>query len=189
MLWGLPDPRAHAQTRQVLSGAEDRTVRLWRVADETQLLFANGHTAPVDACALLHSDGFVSGGQDGQLTLWSAKRKKALATAPLAHGGAPWGGPCWLSSLCAPPYADVAISGSCDGFIRFWGCDEQERALTPLCTAPVVGFVNGLAIAPSGRFLACAVGQEHRLGRWFKVPQARNSLCLVTLPEALHAKR
>ena len=36
--------------------------------------------------------------------------------------------------------------------------------------------------------LACAVGQEHRLGRWFKVPEARNALCLVSLPEAMHTK-
>ena len=45
-----------------LSGSEDRTVRLWRVSEESQLLFANGHDAAVDACALLHPDSFVSGG-------------------------------------------------------------------------------------------------------------------------------
>ena len=102
----------------VLSVGEDRTVRLWKVAEETQLLFANGHDAPADACALLHAEGFVSGGQDGKLTLWSAKRKKALCTVPAAHGAAPWGGPCWISSLCAPAYSDMVISGACDGRIR-----------------------------------------------------------------------
>ena len=39
------------------------TCRLWRVADETQLIFANAHSAPVDAAALLHADSFVSGSQ------------------------------------------------------------------------------------------------------------------------------
>ena len=86
----------------VLSAGEDRTVRLWKVAEETQLLFANGHNAPVDAVALTHADGFVSGGQDGQLTMWSAKRKKPVCSVPSAHGVAPWGGPCWVSALCAP---------------------------------------------------------------------------------------
>ena len=118
--------------------------------------------------------------------MWSAHRKKAIASVHLAHGEAPWGGPCWVSALCAPPYGDVCVSGSCDGMLRFWECDETNRALTPLCTAPVTGFVNGLALAPSGRFVAAAVGQEHRLGRWFKVPEARNSLCLVETPSALH---
>ena len=172
----------------VLSAAEDRTVRLWKVAEETQLLFSNGHTAPVDACALLHAESFVSGGQDGQLTLWSAKRKRPVCTVPNAHGQAPWGGPCWLSALTAPGYSDVAISGSCDGSVRFWEVDEAERTMQPLFDAPVTGFVNGLAIADSGKFVACAVGQEHRLGRWFKIPEARNSLCIIPMPKGLHVK-
>ena len=172
----------------LLSASEDRTVRLWKVAEETQLLFANGHGAPVDACAMLHTECFASGAQDGSLTLWSAKRKRYLATVPLAHGSALWGGPCWISALASPAYSDVLISGSCDGHVRFWHADEAERQLAPLCSAPVPGFVNALSVAPSGKFVACAVGQEHRLGRWFKVPAARNSLCLIAMPKALHVK-
>jgi len=53
---------------------------------------------------------------------------------------------------------------------------------------PVVGFINGLALAPTGSFVAAAVGQEHRLGRWFRVKEARNSLCIVRLPPAIHRK-
>ena len=63
-----------------------------QVADETQMLFANGHSAPVDCAALLHAEGFVSGSQDGSLALWSAKRKRPLSRVNLAHGTAPWGG-------------------------------------------------------------------------------------------------
>ena len=171
-----------------LTASEDRTVRLWRVADESQLLFANGHDAAVDAVALLHADGFVSGGQDGKLTMWSARRKKAAATVKLAHGKAEWGGPCWISALCAPTYGDVAISGSCDGNVRFWHADEEGRQLTQLCAAPVTGFVNGLAISQTGKFVCAAVGQEHRLGRWFRLPKARNGLAIIRTPTAMHTK-
>ena len=38
------------------------------------------------------------------------------------------------------------------------------------------------------KFVACAVGQEHRLGRWFRIREARNALCLISTPEALHTK-
>ena len=55
-------------------------------------------------------------------------------------------------------------------------------------SVPVTGFVNGLAVAPSGKFVACAVGQEHRLGRWFRVKDARNSLVIVPLPSSMHRK-
>ena len=120
--------------------------------------------------------------------MWSSKRKRPLASAALAHGSAPWGGPCWLTALAAPAFSDVVVSGSCDGHVRFWHCDEAERRLQPLLSMPVTGFVNGLALAPSGKFVAAAVGQEHRLGRWFKIPEARNSVVLLPLPEPLHTR-
>ncbi len=126
--------------------------------------------------------------QDGSLTLWSAKRKRPLATQPLAHGSAPWGGACWLTALAAPAFSDVVVSGACDGQLRFWHCDETERQLSPLLSTPVAGFINGLALAPSGKFIAAAVGQEHRLGRWFKISEARNSVVIVPLPAPLHTK-
>ena len=43
------------------------------------------------------------------------------------------------------------------------------------------GFANGLAIASDGRFLLCAMGQEHRLGRWERQAGARNALAYVAL--------
>ena len=60
-------------------------MRLWKVEEETQLVFSNGHGAPVDTCALLHQEGFVSGGQDGALTMWSSKRKKPLCSVRILH--------------------------------------------------------------------------------------------------------
>ena len=72
----------------------------------------------------------VSGCQDGSLGYWSAKRKKPIAMVPHAHGEAPWGGACWLSAMASPCFSDLAISGSCDGSIRFWHCDEEARSVS-----------------------------------------------------------
>lgn len=44
-----------------------------------------------------------------------------------------------------------------------------------------VGWINGIEFAKSGRFAVLAVGQEHRFGRWVRVAEARNGLCLVNL--------
>jgi ribosomal RNA-processing protein 9 len=96
----------------LVSGSEDRTVRLWKVADETQLLFQNGHTASIDAVAMLSTSTFLSGSQDGALVMWSALRKRPLVTRAAAHGTSKWGGPCWVSALAAMPYSDLAISGA-----------------------------------------------------------------------------
>ena len=43
------------------------------------------------------------------------------------------------------------------------------------------GFINGLAFSHHGDFLVAAVGQEHRLGRWWRDKKARNSVVMVPL--------
>ena len=175
------------QQETVLSAGSDRTLRLWKVADESQLVY-RGHTAPIDCVAQLNADAFVSGSQDGSLALWSTMRKKPLAMVDAAHGEAAWGGACWMSALTTLPFSDVAISGACDGALRFWHCSEAARSVQQVMSVPLAGFVNGLAVAPSGRFLVAAVGQEHRLGRWFSVREAKNGCAVVALPEALHRR-
>lgn len=174
----------------LVSASEDRTIRLWKVAEETQLLFGGG-ASPIDAVAMLTPTAFVSGAQDGTLTLWSAMRKKPLASVRVAHGrgGANIGGgsPCWVSSLASVACSDLFASGSCDGHVRWWRADEEARCIEAVGSTPLVGFVNGIALAPSGSFAAVAVGQEHRLGRWFRVKEARNGLAILPLPACVHA--
>mmetsp|Transcript_41402 Transcript_41402/g.134748 ORF Transcript_41402/g.134748 Transcript_41402/m.134748 type:complete len:628 (+) Transcript_41402:695-2578(+) len=175
--------------QSLVSAAEDRTLRLWKVDEETQLVFGGG-SSPLDAVAMLSPTSFVAGAQDGTLSLWSSMRKRPLATLPTAHGlgGALTGGaPCWITALAAPPHSDVVLSGSCDGALRFWHADDAGRSLSPIHSVPLTGFVNGIALARSGKFVAAAVGQEHRLGRWFRLPEARNSLAIVPLDECMHA--
>ena len=160
--------------QSLVSAGEDRTLRLWKVDEETQLVFGGG-SSPLDAVAMLSPTSFVAGAQDGTLSLWSSMRKRPLATLPTAHGlgGALTGGaPCWITALAAPPHSDVVLSGSCDGALRFWHADDAGRSLSPIHSVPLTGFVNGIALARSGKFVAAAVGQEHRLGRWFRLPEA-----------------
>lgn len=44
-----------------------------------------------------------------------------------------------------------------------------------------VGFINSLKFSSSGDFLVAGVGQEHRLGRWWRIKEARNSVCIIPL--------
>lgn len=43
------------------------------------------------------------------------------------------------------------------------------------------GFINGLCFANSASFMIAAVGQEHRLGRWWRNNEARNRLVVIKL--------
>lgn len=74
-------------------GARDRTARLWKVVDETQLVFRadsskhDAHTTgSVDCVAALPPANFVTGSDSGAISLWSMHKKKPLFTVQLAHG-------------------------------------------------------------------------------------------------------
>ena len=156
-----------------LSAGGDQTLRLWKIRDETHLVFrphavVGRHVGrSVDACLLLQPTKFVSAGDDGALSLWSTRRKKPLTVLPLAHGaGQPLlektvpqddvtfcDSPRWISSLANYRATDLLFSGSSDGRVRLWRLpdddDDDDKDLRPLpdtAQIPALGYVNALAL-------------------------------------------
>ncbi|KAM0342254.1 hypothetical protein ACHAPU_009659 [Fusarium lateritium] len=97
------DVDALAQERCISVGARDRTARLWKVAEETQLVFRGGavdkksrpsgvhprsllHEGSMDRVAMIDEDLFVTGSDNGALALWSVQKKKPVYIEPIAHG-------------------------------------------------------------------------------------------------------
>lgn len=50
------------------------------------------------------------------------------------------------------------------------------------------GFVNHIRFTEGGRKLVCAVGQEHKNGRWWKEADAKNSIVVIPLRYSEEAK-
>ncbi|GAQ90124.1 U3 snoRNP-associated 55-kDa protein RRP9 [Klebsormidium nitens] len=73
------------RAERVLSAGRDRTCRLWKVPEETQLVF-RGHAAAIDCAALITPTDFISGSEDGSVALWSHVRKKPVHLVRGAHG-------------------------------------------------------------------------------------------------------
>ena len=46
----------------------------------------------------------------------------------------------------------------------------------------VKGFVNSLSISGCGGWIVAGVGQEHRLGRWWRDKEAKNKLVIIKVP-------
>jgi len=172
--------------RAVTAGG-DRSVRLWKVVEESQLVFDNGHTASIDALTMIDEENFLTGGSDGTLCLWNTGKKRASARHTDVHSATSkategWGSePRWVNALGSVRSSDLVASGSCDGNLNFWHCDVKKGSLNHCLAVPMEGFINGIAFGKSGRFAAAAVGQEHRLGRWGVQKRARNGLHLVDL--------
>ena len=57
----------------------------------------------------------------------------------------------------------------------------SDRKLDSIGKIPLIGYINDIAIGPKARFCFAAVGQEPRLGRWDRVPGAKNRVAIVQL--------
>jgi len=173
------------QEHCVTVGARDKTARYWKVVEENQLIFRGGgahnslakkqrledtngdhiqshiayHEGSTDRVAMIDEDTFITGSDNGSLSLWSITKKKAVFTYPLAHGvdiptnpelysaeehpdstKIPNPTPRWITSLAALPYSNIFFTGSWDGHIRAWKITEDKRqieSLGPISTTPL----------------------------------------------------
>ena len=117
--------------------------------------------------------------------LWGVSKKKPLVSVPRAHGVDPESRmPRWVSAVAALTNSDLVATGSWDGHVRLWRCASGFTALMPLMELPAPGFVNSLAFSGSGDRLVAGCGQEHRLGRWWRLKEASNQLLVFPLTAA-----
>lgn len=162
------DIDALAQERCVSVGARDRTARLWKVAEETQLVFRGGgvdkknrptgvdprsllHEGSMDRIAMIDDDLFLTGSDNGAISLWSVQKKKPVYIEPIAHGidpplsreaasanvnpndeEVPAPTPRWITALKTIPYSDVFFTGSWDGYVRAWRLSDDKRKIESL---------------------------------------------------------
>ncbi|KAA8514844.1 hypothetical protein F0562_018023 [Nyssa sinensis] len=194
---------------RVLTVGRDRTMHLWKVPEESQLIF-RAPASSLECCCFISNDEFLSGSDDGSIEHWSILRKKPVHIVKNAHAlqapnkseereneglsnGHIENGICspetycssaahsWVSSLTVCRSSDLAASGAGNGSIHLWAIESESKGIRPLFELPVVGFVNSLAFAKSGQFLIAGVGQEPRLGRWGCLRAARNGVAIHSL--------
>lgn len=173
------DVASLALERCISVGARDRTARLWKVAEQTQLVFRGGGSSEkrrprnqngevagpkshgegsIDRVALIDEESFVTGSDNGSISLWTLHKKKPIFTIPVAHGldlpmkpeeasaeaepdaRVPERQPRWITALATVPYSDVVLSGSWDGQVRIWRVSEDKKRLESM---GVVGKVQG----------------------------------------------
>ncbi|VDP24117.1 unnamed protein product [Soboliphyme baturini] len=139
-----------SRERAVTCGSRDRTVRIWKIPEESQLIF-RAHRS---------------------LSVWSVFKKKPTCVKYGAHENTmPNNGPTenWISSICSCSYTDLIFSGSCDEKLRFWKCSTDFKHLDAMGSYHLPGFINDLACDKEGKTIICAVGPEHKNGRWWKL--------------------
>jgi len=163
--------------RCVSVGGRDGTMRIWKIPQESQLVF-HGHKSSIECVRFINEDHFISGNDEGMVCIWNINKKKPIITIKSAHS--PDAHQPWITAVGSLRNSDLVATGSCDGMIRVWKCTDRFVALVPLLEIPVKGCVNDIRITNSG-YLVAAIGQEHRLGRWFRIKEARNRVLVVKI--------
>jgi len=184
---------------RAITSSMDQSIRVWKIVEETQMLYKGSQTDSIDAVRFITDDHWISGAQDGSLALWHAKKKKQIALVPKAATisspyfeedeitwpGEGLGAP-WISSVAACVRSNLVASGSATGYLRLWEADTSNplsASLSPVKSIPMKGFINSINFSNSRRFLVAGVGHEHKFGRWFKDMSAKNGVMFVPLPD------
>mmetsp|Transcript_16351 Transcript_16351/g.26872 ORF Transcript_16351/g.26872 Transcript_16351/m.26872 type:complete len:507 (-) Transcript_16351:1053-2573(-) len=173
-----------ANKNRPVSIARDRTVRVWKVEEDSHLVYRGGGDVGSAECITAIQDGwFVTGHDDGRLLLWKEEKKRPVGDVITAAHGHQNGVARGVISCGALGLSDVLATGSNDGYLRLWKVNtgEKDAGITPLDSIPVHGYINSIAMGPEGKFCVVAVGQEPRLGRWDRVARAKNRVAIIRL--------
>ncbi|XP_015729940.1 U3 small nucleolar RNA-interacting protein 2 isoform X2 [Coturnix japonica] len=168
-------------TYQLYSASHDRSVKVWNVEENAYVETLGS----IDCIQLINEEHMVSGADDGSVALWGLAKKKPLALVRQSHGtqgsAQDLQQPYWVSAVAALLNSDLVATGSHSGCVKLWKCGEGFQKLEPICDIPLAGFVNSLKFSSAGDFLVAGIGQEHRLGRWWRIKEAKNSICIIPL--------
>ena len=207
------------QERCVTVGGTDRTARLWKVIEESQLVFRGGGYASMgrnegetpkideggrgdraedvtprtlehslDRVLQIDTQLFVTGSDNGSLSLYSLHKKKALHVFPLAHGWDPplsssqsWSEvetgerkpntgaiPRYITAIAGVPFSDLFVTGSWDGYVRVWKLSDDLKRIESLGVVGKEIVKERINFEGSGS--AAAVQDEHLVGKVLESP-------------------
>ena len=131
-----------------VSGAEDKTLRVWDLEAGTLTATLTGHRDAV-TCASLTPDGkrAVSGSADKTLRLWDLETGTCAATLT-GHKGA-------VSCLALAPKRMWAVSGSWDRTLKLWDLEAGTCTATlPRCES----LISFAAMTPDGKHAIAGLG-------------------------------
>lgn len=179
--------------RILTSGGRDETLRIWKIVEESQSVFQSSHKS-ADIVKFIDDKHFVSGGEDGNISVWSTTKRKPITTVSHATTNSEAGAAApWVTSIATfgPEKSLITddahkgytiASGSSDGKLNIWKSNSDEsKKLDLVQSIPINGFINSLVFTKDGSKIVAAVGQEHKFGRWWRVKGSKNAVYVVTL--------
>ncbi len=144
-----------ADGRRLLTGSDDKTLRLWEVSSGREVLRFSRHTAGINALAFIpETTRFASASKDKTVRLWDLKSGLEVESFD-AHAGN-------VLDIAIAAHGKRLASAHFDTLIRIW--DIESASELGQC-AGHKQMVSSLAFTPDGNRLLSA-GQDHTLRLW-----------------------
>ncbi|WP_399138410.1 NACHT and WD repeat domain-containing protein [Streptomyces sp. NBUA17] len=155
-----------ADSRTLVTGSNDRTARLWDVADPHRprpLATLTGHTEKVSHAAF-SPDGrtLATAGWDDTVRLWNVSRPSRPRAAAVLRGHTDD-----VNAVAFGPDGTILATAGTDGTVRLWDVTDPSRPRTT-AVLPAGGAdaaVVSVAFSPDGRTLAAA-GFDNAVHLW-----------------------
>ena len=114
---------------RLVTGGEDKKIRVWSVSKRKCVTTLRGHTKGVTTVRMDASMLLLSGGAEGAVRLWELSKGKCLRTLEAAHfkGG--------VSSVDLTAHLGVSAGG--DAMVRFWDLEHGGPLQSAASTAAV----------------------------------------------------
>ena len=148
----------------LVSGSQDKTIRIWDVSSGICIAVLTGHTDSINTLVVLKNGNIVSGSNDNTIRIWDALTTKCIAI--YSENNSP------VRALTLLPNGQL-VSGSNDNIIRIWDIS------TGRCTSTLMGhtsFVLALTVLSNGRL---ASGSNDKTVRIWDMPSGKCILILV----------
>lgn len=71
--------------RILTAGGRDQSLIIWKIVEQAQTAFQTKHES-VDIARYIDDKTFVSGGEDGTISVWTTMRRSPVCCVPKAHG-------------------------------------------------------------------------------------------------------
>ncbi len=127
--------------RFIVSGSDDRTVKVWERESGRLLRSLEGHTDGVNAVAVSPDGRFiVSGSKDRTVKVWDAASGRLLRSLEGHTAG--------VNAVALSPDGRTIVSGAADRTVKVW--DASDGRLLRSLEGHTAG-VNAVAVSPDGR--------------------------------------
>lgn len=133
----------HPQEHLLISGSNDKTIKIWDLHKGQLLKTLSGHAGSVIAIAISpNGELLASGSGDNTIKIWNLATGKLLSTL-IGHTG-------WVNTVAFSPKGNTLASGGADKMIKLWNISTQDLIGTFYGHSSAV---RSVAISPQGNML------------------------------------